>query len=610
VRLIIALLAAGAWLALPGTASATVSCSHVAGTVTINAQTGDNVVIGRANNISNEIAGTGCAPNPTTANTTLLDINYSGAGSLMYEMFFGQMFGVAWDISGGGSTFRISGSPGSSNILKAGTTGIDTTGDTTPEIIYSGLGSMTLAGNGASTDTLSTAGGGALGGAVTIPAELDGNDGADTIGASASTEVFGGNGNDMIIATGTAILHGNAGNDTIFGGETLFGDEGDDHLSGGFDNDDIRGGSGDDVVIGGAGNDTLDGGDDFDIVSFEGALNPISADLRTVGAQDTGDGNDTFENAEGLSGSPNDDVLVGAAGADTLEGAGGDDQLMDEGGADHYDGGGGTDAVLYIAASTPVTADLAAGSASTGGADDILAGIEGVTGGSAADTLRGSPGADRLVGGAGNDTLDPRGGTDTVDGGTGADSLALRDGAADAAVCGDGIDSVVADRDIDALTGCENVDVPPPPPPPPPPACTPVFDIPGNGIDEDCDGIDDALLPISTTVANAWTVQPRGAKLRKLQTGPVPAGTKITLTCKGTKCPLKRKVVKRPHGAARVNLLKAFGKRRTLRAGNVLTITIAAPNTIAKRVRFTVRRGKTPRPVVTCKPPGGERAAC
>ena len=41
---------------------------------------------------------------------------------------------------------------------------------------------------------------------------------------------------------------------------------------------------------------------------------------------------------------------------------------------------------------------------------------------------------------------------------------------------------------------------PPPPPPPPPPACTPRAEICENGVDENCDGRDNACDPITVDV--------------------------------------------------------------------------------------------------------------
>ncbi len=606
-RLTLALLATLTVLALPGVASATPSCSVNSGTMSITA-TSESVTIARAP--GGNISASGCASTPI-AGVSQINITLTTAtGDVVYDLFNGQLgipIHVTATAGAPGNQFWFNGNT-FGNFQIAGATGIDIGGGGQPDISYTNMSAVRLAGNGTSADILSTAGGPNVGGP--IGGRIDAGDGNDTVTASTSTEAFGGNGTDTITGSGGAVLHGGSGPDTLTGGAQLFGDEGNDVIKGGAGDDVIHGGTGDDTVDGGAGGDTVDGDEDTDIASWEDATGPVHVDLRTAGAQDTGDGDDTLVDVEGARGGPKGDQLLGSSAADHLDGGPGDDQLFDNGGADRYDGGAGADTVFYLSATGPLTADLAAGSASTGGADDVLATVEGVVGGESADKLRGTPGPDRLAGGGGNDDIDPRGGADSVDGGAGADTIALRDGAADSAFCGAGTDSVVADRDIDALTDCETVDVPPPPPPPPPPLCTPVLDVPGNGLDEDCDGADDPLRPVSTTVANAWTVRSNGAKLRKLETGPVPAGTKITLTCKGPKCPIKRKVVKRPAGAARVNLLKAFGKRRTLRAGDVLTITIAAPNTIAKRVRFTIRGGRTPRPVVTCKPPGGTRAAC
>src|SRR5262245_50715092 len=109
--------------------------------------------------------------------------------------------------------------------------------------------------------------------------------GTPTVANTALIQAFGLNGNDSITldeANGplpSANLFGNAGNDTLTGGsgndqlfgqagnDTLLGKGGNDFLFGGADNDVLTGGDGDDQVFGEAGNDRLiwNPGDDTDL---------------------------------------------------------------------------------------------------------------------------------------------------------------------------------------------------------------------------------------------------------------------------------------------------------------------------------------------------------
>lgn len=132
-----------------------------------------------------------------------------------------------------------------------------------------------------------------------------------------------------------------------------------------------------------------------------------------------GDGDDT------LTGGDGPDLLDGGAGADTISGGDGGDEIVDDPptgpySADRIDagpGGGsdwGLDRIAYDR-STPVVVDLLAGTGGAPGEGDTLAGVEGVSGGSAGDELRGSDGPDALYGGSGGvDLIDGRGGDDAL----------------------------------------------------------------------------------------------------------------------------------------------------------------------------------------------------
>jgi len=90
-----------------------------------------------------------------------------------------------------------------------------------------------------------------------------------------SIQVNCGEGNDLVILGNLrigALVYGNKGNDTLSGGrgddtlvgrngnDRLWGGEGNDFLDGGDHNDRLEGGAGDDTLMGGRGNDRLYGG--------------------------------------------------------------------------------------------------------------------------------------------------------------------------------------------------------------------------------------------------------------------------------------------------------------------------------------------------------------
>ncbi|MBA2768549.1 MAG: hypothetical protein H0U35_05365, partial [Sporichthyaceae bacterium] len=119
------------------------------------------------------------------------------------------------------------------------------------------------------------------------------------------------------------------------------------------------------------------------------------------------------------------DLLVGGSGDDTLEGEAGADVLTGDDGDDKLVGGRGLDLASYrldyddngtgTSHTTPVTVDLAAGTATDFGTDTLFT-INGAVGGGGDDVLLGDAGANlfRTVPG-GTDSVDGRDGRDTVE---------------------------------------------------------------------------------------------------------------------------------------------------------------------------------------------------
>ncbi|TGX54063.1 hypothetical protein E5A73_08030 [Sphingomonas gei] len=275
---------------------------------------------------------------------------------------------------------------------------------------------------------------------------VDGGAGADTLLATADNAVIGlgslanveaidGNGKANVqiqlaagstlnltgvAVTGIAKILGSTGNETITGTANA------DVIEGGAGNDTLRGGDGNDRLSGGTGVDTLDGGAGVDTADFSSLSAGLTADLTTNlvtgGTQLAG-----IENLVGTSGndvlrgSSGGNRLEGGAGNDTLQGNDGDDTLQGGLGIDSFDGGLGFDLVDYSDKTSALVLAMTGGTID--GGTETFTGIEGIIGGSAADSFTGSANADYLAGGAGNDSLDGGNGDDRLTGGTGNDLL-------------------------------------------------------------------------------------------------------------------------------------------------------------------------------------------
>jgi Ca2+-binding RTX toxin-like protein len=153
------------------------------------------------------------------------------------------------------------------------------------------------------------------------------------------------------------------------------------------------------------------------------------------------------------------DRLTGGAGADTLRSGAGDDTLIGGAGADVLDGGAGIDTVDYSTASGDsqgrgVRVNLANGKSELGHAqNDVLTGIENLTGSVFNDTLTGNSAANRLHGGAGNDALNGGTGADVIFGGAGNDTLAGNV----AATFDSAVDTFVFNTALNAATNIDSI---------------------------------------------------------------------------------------------------------------------------------------------------------
>jgi serralysin len=236
---------------------------------------------------------------------------------------------------------------------------------------------------------------------------LSGLDGNDTL--------YGGGGNDL--------LYGNDGNDLLSGGlgdDLLSGNDGNDLLYGNDGNDLLLGGLGDDILYGESGDDQLYGESGNDLVYGDSGNDQLYG----------GFGNDQLYGGLGsdvLFADSGDDIINGGDGNDQLYGGLGNDFLYADSGQDTLDGGEGIDSVSYINVQNSFNLGISITLDDFGfdGFEDSdqIRNIENVIGSQYGDVIIGSEAANSIYGVDGNDIISGLNGDDFLVGGNGDDKI-------------------------------------------------------------------------------------------------------------------------------------------------------------------------------------------
>ncbi|MGE4429028.1 MAG: beta strand repeat-containing protein, partial [Solirubrobacteraceae bacterium] len=202
--------------------------------------------------------------------------------------------------------------------------------------------------------------------------DLVGSDYGDTLeGDSGDNRIDAGTGDDHVYASGGMDeLHGDAGADILDfspvtgtsiqldisagdGSGTATGDGVDTTFDG---MESFVGSTGDDTVVMGTGTVNVDGGYSYDVLDYsnvgQGVFVEYSSDADSVVGSgrvliggDIANGDQTFENVEGFTGTAEDDWMRGYDGTDTFVGGGGDDRLIGGAGCDSLMGESGDDSL-------------------------------------------------------------------------------------------------------------------------------------------------------------------------------------------------------------------------------------------------------------------------
>jgi hypothetical protein len=131
-------------------------------------------------------------------------------------------------------------------------------------------------------------------------------------------------------------------------------------------------------------------------------------------------------------------------------------------------------------------------------------------------------------------------------------------------------------------------------------------EIPGNKVDENCDGVIAPFPRVSSTILSSFATQGARTRIDKLTINNATSNTTARVTCKGSGCPFKSKKAKKAK-RGKINLLGLFGKKRTLRAGSTLDVLIMRPNFIGKVVRYQIRNNKSVKRSELCLKPGSTK---
>jgi 6-phosphogluconolactonase (cycloisomerase 2 family) len=133
-------------------------------------------------------------------------------------------------------------------------------------------------------------------------------------------------------------------------------------------------------------------------------------------------------------------------------------------------------------------------------------------------------------------------------------------------------------------------------------------EVPGNRVDENCDGLAPAYPVIGSGVSTRWTVKAGRFTLTQLSISRPPQGFKAKVTCRGKRCRFRTKALKGTAQRGVFNGLKSLNKsQRSFRPKQTLQVFISAPGWTTKVVRYQLKAGKIPTGVSLCLPADSSR---
>ncbi len=266
--------------------------------------------------------------------------------------------------------------------------------------------------------------------------------------------------------------------------------------------------------------------------------------------------------------------------------------------------------------------------------------------------FNGADGRDGLFGG---------GGTDIFDGGPGDDNVISRDDRAEQVDCNDGHDTAISD-DGDTRISCEEVQgdadldgvrFPADCDDTHPGIHPGATDVPDNGVDEDCSGLDAIDLdrdgdgsprpqdcddtvaavhpgatevigntvdencdgriepypPLTGSIQATWKPDGKGTTNVILVAKGFPASARIVVTCRGAKACPKQAVAHVSAKAKNLNLHSVLGKRKFPKKARI-EVSVTRDQRIGRVLQYNIGTPGLPEVAFLCKPPDAEAGPC
>jgi hypothetical protein len=130
-------------------------------------------------------------------------------------------------------------------------------------------------------------------------------------------------------------------------------------------------------------------------------------------------------------------------------------------------------------------------------------------------------------------------------------------------------------------------------------------EVPGNKVDENCDGIVAPFPTLTSLVGTKWNVVGKRFKLNQLTLSQLPEHWTAQIRCAGSHCPFKRAALKGRAERGVASVLRSLpARQRRFRAGQTLEVWISAPQFNTKVARLVLKKGRIPSTQSLCVLPG------